>query len=203
MSYAGPGWMTVIVNAISADLVARGMAYAGLDPLTPDQDGGAGRIFFGPQYVAEQTAPNRVVCEVVGGDWGPRDLGLLCIAGDADPDFRAAWLSRPLASVGHTFRFHCWASAATASGTTSTPEADFDATIALTKAVMRSILQVVPGCDERSAIVYTNSAQADAASLERTGWKSTFSVRIPIPLEDYPLNYAPTGSAPLFVLPQT
>ena len=203
MSYSGPAWLTTIVNAISSDLTSRGMSYAGLDPLSPNQDGTPGKIYFGPQYVEEQGAPNCVVCEVVMGDFGPRDPDLVCINGIEDADFLSAWSARPLATIAPWFRFHCWASASTQSGETSTPEADFDALIALTKAVLRSVLQIIPGDDARSQFAFTNSTQPNAVTLDRTGWKSTFMVRVPMPIEDYSLNYVPAGTTPLFVLPQT
>ncbi len=49
-----------LVAAISADVVNR-LALAGLPPLTLEIDGSAGAIQIGPQFVAEQSSPPRIL----------------------------------------------------------------------------------------------------------------------------------------------
>lgn len=199
MPYAGATYLSSIMTAVTTDLVA-GLPVMNLPALS---DGG---IVFGPAAPPENQAAPRVIFEPATVRFGPVETSLLSnvIAGSETAyktDLIAAWQSRNLGTAWVGFKVTCWGIADTTVGSAPTPLADFDATDALMRAVIRSLHQCAPGANVETNGKYS-MATGDAA-LMRSGWVVTFTVEIPTPIVDYPLSYVPAGTTALIVTPQT
>lgn len=168
-------YVTTLVNAISQDVVA-GLALLGLPPLT---DGG---ILLGSANVAQQGAPPRVVFEPVSMRFGDADRSVITAAGRL-PVLK----ERPLATEYLTMRVHCWGIADPTPGSAQVPADDIDATDALVRQVVRSILRISPGISIFSGGIFANSQRGGDALLAVTGWYASLSIEIATPITDYPL----------------
>lgn len=196
------GLITDVVTAISNDVVA-GLAVMGLPPLTD------GAILLGSAMVAQTSAPPKIVFEPVSTRFGPADRaasGALPGPSGISGDLAAALLQRTLGTAFVKFRVHCWAIADTTPGSVQSPAADIDALEALLTQVWRSCLLINPGITVLDGGLWANSARGADALLAVNGWYAMFYVEIPLPITDYPLEWANTtgpGDPPVSVDIQT
>lgn len=199
MSYAGATYLSSILAAVSADLVA-GLPVMGLPALTE------GGIAFGPAATGDNIAPPRVVIEPVTVRFGPVEATMLSnVTTGAETGYPAdlvlAWQSRPLGTAWIGLKCTCWGVADPVVGSVQDPMSDWNATDALMRAVIRSFHQVAPGANVETNGKFTMAI--GEASLMRAGWVVTFNVEIPTPIVDYPLAYVPAGTTALITTPQT
>lgn len=123
-----------LVAAISAAVVAD-LAQGGQLPLTVRRDGSAGRILLGRQHDFDQSDAPRIIFVPVKNEFGPKDLS------DGGPN--AARLrpqtERVIGTNKVTFEVECWGRGVPdATGGTS-PDDDYNATMALAESVLAMV----------------------------------------------------------------
>lgn len=195
------GRVSGLVELLSRELVARLVA-RGLPALTADEQGGAGAIRLGQQYVGEHSAPPRVVfvpegSEVmVGGDNAHGGVATSSVNNPRPGPERLRQVAQPAVLVdAERFRIHVWGQD---SASDPIPEDDFDATLELYHAVLATLKGSAIGSFKIEKGAWTQ-AKAKAAQIVRAGMEIVFAVTIRMPvLEDgaYAQATSDTRAAP-------
>lgn len=172
--------MKALVTLISAHVVAA-LLEGGYPALTD------GRILLGRQYVAEGSAPPRIVFVPMSAAFSAKDTysstGLPSAAQTANPS---------LATDTISFEVHCWGAAPD-----QDPDDDFDYTEVLYQQVIRSVSHIARGACKFTNGSYTNS-KANAGQMVRDGDEFVFGVTLdrPITTRVVPFERAPSDVAP-------
>lgn len=172
--------MKALVALISVHLVAA-LSEGGYPALTD------GAILLGRQYVAEGSAPPRVVFVPMGASFSAKDVysntGLPSAAQTANPS---------LATDTINFEVHCWGASLN-----QNPEDDFDYTEVLYQQVIRSVSQLARGSCMFTNGTYTSS-KANAGQMIRDGYEFVFNVQLQRPITErvLPFERAPDDVAP-------
>ena len=170
-----PG-IVALISAISDDVVAA-LAAASLPALTE------GHILLGPEYVAESSAPPRIVFVPKGSTWGPKTMAARPTVAAAELTLEIA--ARSLLTEEAGFDVAVWGQAAIPD-----PANDYDATQVLYQQVIRSIHTIAHGCYKLSP------GRWDAGSkLVVDGRLFVFGVSFSTPLVDRILEQAPSDVA--------
>jgi hypothetical protein len=180
-----------LVQALSADVVAR-LAAAYLPPLTPEIDGTPGAIQIGPQFVAEQGSPPRVLMIPRGFEFeNNKDPGNYLVNGAISGGNTQT--PRAIAVQWKRFEVQCWGCNFSNQTTPSPdPALDYDAAQALAEIVWQAAQGTSAG------VWRTQSGIVDpgAPTLVRVGRVLSFDLALSTPVADTTLPYAPTGTGP-------
>lgn len=169
--------MKAIVALISAHVVAS-LLEAGYPALTD------GAILLGRQYVAEGSAPPRIVFVPMGAAFSAKDTysgtGLPSAAQTANPS---------LATDTINFEVHCWGAALD-----QNPDDDFDFTEVLYQQVIRSTSIIARGSCTFGNGTYTNS-RVNAGQMVRDGDEFVFNLSLQRPITSRVLPFERTTGA--------
>lgn len=172
--------MKALVALISTHVVAA-LLEGGYPALTD------GAILLGRQYVAEASAPPRIVFVPMGASFSAKDIysntGLPSASQTANPS---------LATDTINFEVHCWGASLN-----QNPEDDFDYTEVLYQQVIRSVSTIARGSCAFTNGTYTNS-KANAGQMVRDGDEFVFGVTLqrPITSRVLPFERAPSDVVP-------
>lgn len=181
-----PATWTQLVTDISDEVVAR-LAAAGYPPLTPEIDGTTGAIQIGPQFVAEQGAPPRVLFVPRGFDFS-NERSVVSRGPLTGNDYRPELAQRAIARQWKRFEVQCWGCHFTTQTTPAPdPALDYDAAQALSEIVWQACQSICAG------VWRTTSGEIDpsAPTLARTGRVFVFDLALDTPILDTTLAFAP------------
>lgn len=179
-----------LVQALSTDVVAR-LAAAGLPPLTQEIDGSPGAIRMGPQYVAEQSSPPRIVMIPKSFDFlNERDVVQTYQKGKSIDNTQTP---RAIAMQWKEFEVQCWGCNFTDQVTPAPdPALDYDAAQILAEIVWQAAQGIAAGVwRTQKGTVNTDP------TLIRVGYVITFDLALYTPIPDTTLSYAPPTVKPV------
>lgn len=186
-----PTW-TALVSNMSTTLVSL-LAQQGLPPLTPEIDGSAGAIQIGPQFVAEQGSPPRVL--MIPKTFPFENTREVQTPNVTPPHTNPTWAQRAIGLQWKTFEVQCWGCNFSNQGTPAPdPALDYDAAQILAETVWQAAQLLAAGVWRTTA----GTIDPQAPTHMRVGRVFVFDLAFSTPAPDIALTYAPnptTGKA--------
>ena len=179
-----------LVGLISADVVSS-LAAAGLPPLSLGIDGSPGQIQIGPQFVAEQGSPPRIL--MIPRGWDEEQTRDVTAARKNGVEYGNSQTPRAIAMQWKRFEVQCWGMNFTDQNTAAPdPALDYDAAQILAELVWQSAQRLAAGV-WRSA---KGDIDPGAPYLVREGRLFIFDLAMLTPIPDVTLGYAPSNVKP-------
>lgn len=175
---------TALVAAMSASVVAR-LSAQGLPPLSLGLDGSPGKIEIGPQFVAQQGSPPRIL--MIPRRFPFENSRDVVSHTGGRPTLNPTWDPRAIGVQWKTFEVQCWGCNFTDQTTIAPdPALDYDAAQILCEMVWQAAQEIAPG------VWSTKAGDVDVEpKLIRLGHVISFDLAFNTPAPDATLPYAP------------
>lgn len=181
-----------MVSRLSAEVATR-MAAAGYPPLNKEIDGSVGSIVIGPQFVAEQGFPPRILMIPRRFDFEANTWDVVNTYKGGTP-ISSAWNPRPIAKQWKQYEVQCWGCNFTSPSpgvftAAPDPALDYDAAEQIAEILWQSAHAIAAG------VWRSKEGEIDdgAPTHNRVGRVFKFDLALMTPIPDTALGYAPSN----------